>query len=84
MAGKAARVAVEPSGSERDTMEPTGGGRHRWASREAENGREHMSQLGKERVSNARERMSQSFRSIDGKSEILVLTSVGTATIASA
>ena len=42
--GKAARVAAR--------MEPRGRLRHRWANREVENGREHMSQsVGNERVS---------------------------------
>ena len=38
MAGYAARVAVKRSGSCRDTMEPWGRERHRWANREVEAG----------------------------------------------
>jgi hypothetical protein len=54
MAGYAARVAVEPSGSERDTME-----RMRMRDIEGKTAREAASELGNERVSNGREHMSQ-------------------------
>ena len=65
-------------------MEPRGRERHRWASREAEwsfrksdiEGKAAMvaaSELGSERVSNERERMSQSFPSRAHRSSVSTL-----------